>query len=189
MALVLGHELTHALYEHGRRQASKSMWSQIGAQAALIGASRIGSDIGRAAAQQAASLGYNAFNNTYSRGYEDYEDQADRVGMRFAYEAGYDPSVGPDLWRKFAAKYGDMPKVQNYFYGNHPTSGDRAQTLQQQITYNYTGTVDPPTHPKGSALAASKTPAKTSTTSKTATTTKAPATTSAKAATSAKTVK
>jgi Zn-dependent protease with chaperone function len=180
MALVLGHELTHALYEHGRRQASKSTFSQIAGEAAMIGASKIGNGLARTAAQQAASLGYSAFNNTYSRG---YEDQADRVGMRYAYEAGYDPSVGPDLWRKFAARYGDMPKVQNYFYGNHPTSGDRAKTLQQQITMNYTGTIDPPTHPKGSATAKPKTTTKTKSTttkSKTSSTTAKPTTTTTK---------
>src|SRR5262249_17299375 len=106
MALVLGHELTHAIYEHSRRQQSKSTFSSIAGQAAMIGASKIGSGIGRTVAQQAASLGYSAFNNTYSRG---YEDQADRVGMRYAYEAGYDESIGPELWHKFATKYGDMP--------------------------------------------------------------------------------
>src|SRR5215470_6201394 len=42
MALVLGHELTHAIYEHGRRQQSKSTFSTIAGEAAMIGASRIG---------------------------------------------------------------------------------------------------------------------------------------------------
>jgi Zn-dependent protease with chaperone function len=177
MALVLGHELTHAIYEHGRRQASKSTISSIAGQAAMIGASKIGSGIGRTVAQQAASLGYSAFNNTYSRG---YEDQADRVGMRYAYEAGYDETVGPGLWHKFAAKYADLPKIQNYFYGNHSTSDDRAKNLQAQIAMNYTGTIDPPTHPKGSAT---KTATAKSTTSKTA---KAPATTTSKTSTTTK---
>src|SRR5262249_11481795 len=130
-------------------------------------------------AQQATSLGYSAFNNTYSRG---YEDQADRVGMRYAYEAGYDESIGPEPWHKFAAKYGDMPKIQNYFYGSQSSTGDRAKNLELQIKENYAGTIDPPTHAKGSATAS-----KTSTTAKPATTTtKAPTTTTSKPATTTK---
>ena len=171
MALVLGHEIAHATNEHSRRQSSRSTFSAIAGQAAMIGASKIGNSIARSAAQQAASLGYSAFNNSYSR---DYEDQADRVGMRYAYEAGYNEKVGPDLWRKFAAKYGDMPKIQNYFYGNHSTSGDRAKNLQREIANNYTGTIDPPAH-AGSATSAPKTATKTPTT-----TTKAAATTTTK---------
>ena len=165
MALVLGHELAHATMEHQRRQASKSTWSQIGGQVAMIGASRIGSSVGRTVAQQAASLGYSAFNNSYSR---DYEDQADRVGMRYAYEGGYDETKGPELWRKFAAKYGDQSKVENFFFGNHSVSADRAKNLDREMKNNYTGTIDPPTHPRGSATKTTTTTKATSTTTKTA---------------------
>src|SRR5262249_37601397 len=40
LALVLGHEITHATYEHSRRQMSKSSFSSIAGQAAMIGASK-----------------------------------------------------------------------------------------------------------------------------------------------------
>jgi len=171
LALVLGHELAHATHEHGRRQQSKSMFTQIAGQAAMIGASKIGNGIARTAAQQAASLGYNAFNNNYSR---DYEDQADRVGMRYAYEAGYNETKGPELWRKFAARYGDMPKIQNYFYGNHSTSGDRAKNLEREIHQNYSTKIDPPTTPTKTATASKATTStgKSTTTAKSTTTTK-----------------
>ncbi|HEX7880408.1 MAG TPA: M48 family metalloprotease [Candidatus Eisenbacteria bacterium] len=142
LALVLGHEIAHATNEHSRRQSSKSTFSAIAGQVALFGASQIDNSTVRALSQQATSLAYSAFNNNYSR---DYEDQADRVGMRYAYEGGYNAKVGPDLWRKFAARYGDMPKIQNYFYGNHSTSGDRARNLDREIRMNYTGAIDPPT--------------------------------------------
>jgi len=164
LALVLGHEIAHATNEHSRRQQSHSTFSQIAGQAAMIGASRIGNSTVRTVAQQATSLGYSAFNNNYSR---DYEDQADRVGMRYAYEAGYDETKGPELWHKFATKYGDMPKIQNYFYGNHSTSGDRAKNLEGEIRNNYTGTLDPPTNktkaPTTKATATTPTKPKTTT--------------------------
>jgi putative metalloprotease len=150
LALVIGHEFAHATNEHSRRQMSKSSWSSMLGQAAMIGASQIGNSTARTLAQQATSLGYSAFNNNYSR---DYEDQADRVGMRYAYEGGYDQNKGPGLWKKFAEKYGDQPKVVNYFYGGHSTSGDRAKNLTKEIQMNYTAPPDPP----GSAAKATTT--------------------------------
>lgn len=186
MALVLGHEMTHALYEHSRRQMSKSTFSSIAGQVAMIGASKIGNGIARTAAQQAASLGYSAFNNSYSR---DYEDQADRVGMRYAYEAGYNEKTGPELWHKFAAKYGDMPKIQNYFMGNHSVSGDRARNLQREIQLNYTGTIDPPTTAPGKAAASTAKPATTTKAAPATTTTAKPATTTTTTTTAKPTTK
>ena len=160
LALVLGHEIAHATNEHSRRQMSQSSWSSMLGQAASIGASKIGNSTARAVAQQATSLGYAAFNNSYSR---DHEDQADRVGMRYAYEAGYDETKGPGLWKKFAAKYGDQPKVVNFFYGGHSTSGDRAKNLEREIATNYTGTLDPPKSGSATTTTTSKSTATTAT--------------------------
>jgi Zn-dependent protease with chaperone function len=162
MALVLGHEIAHATMEHSRRQQSKGKWSQIAGQAAMVGASKLGSSTARTVAQQATSLGYSAFNNSYSR---DYEDQADRIGMRYAYEAGYDYTKGPELWHKFAAKYGDKSKVENFFYGNHSVSADRAKNLEREIKNNYTGNIDPATKAR-TTTASTTTKATTTTTTK-----------------------
>src|SRR6185436_17265417 len=65
MAIVLGHELTHATHEHSRRQASKSMYSGIAGAAASVGLSQVkGGGIVKDAAGTAAGLGLNAFNNS-----------------------------------------------------------------------------------------------------------------------------
>ena len=186
MALVLGHEIAHATMEHSRRQATKSQWSQIAGQAALFGASKIGSGVGRTVAQQATTLGYSAFNNSYSR---DYEDQADRVGMRYAYEGGYDETKGPELWRKFAAKYGDKSKVENFFYGNHSVSSDRAKNLDREVKNNYSGNIDPRTTPMTGGTASTTTKSSTTTAKSSTTTTKPSTTTTTKAATTTKTAK
>jgi predicted Zn-dependent protease len=65
------------------------------------------------------------------------EDQADRAGLRYAHEAGYDVSKGPGLWDKFARKYGQLPRAVNFFVGSHSRSTDRAARLEQQIRLNY----------------------------------------------------
>ena len=114
--------------------------------AAAIGASFIKSDATRGVAEQATSLGVTTFGNAYSR---EYEDQADRVGLRYVYEAGYDYKKAPALWEKFAKKYGDQDKVTNFFFGDHSTSEKRAKELSKEIANNYADPAkDPPSHAK-----------------------------------------
>jgi Zn-dependent protease with chaperone function len=72
--------------------------------------------------------------NSYSR---NHEDQADRVGLRYAYEGGYDVTKAMEIWKKFAEKYGDSPKAVNFFFGAHSRSAKRAELLDEQIEWNY----------------------------------------------------
>jgi hypothetical protein len=141
LAIVLGHELAHATYEHSRRQATKGQISGIAGQAAALGAGMIKSPLAKEAATQATSLGVTTFGNAFSR---EYEDQADRVGLRYVYEAGYDYTKAPALWRRFAAKYGDQSKITNFFFGDHSLSTKRAAELEKEIANNYKGAADPP---------------------------------------------
>ena len=80
------------------------------------------------------SFGDSFSGDGYSR---DQEDQADRVGLRYAYEAGFDVSKGPGLWARFAEKYGDKDKVTNFFFGSHSLSSERARNLQKELRFNY----------------------------------------------------
>jgi Zn-dependent protease with chaperone function len=147
LAIVLGHELSHATQEHSRRQASKGMIGGIAGTMAELGATMMKSDLGKAAVTGAAGLGVTTFGNVYSR---DYEDQADRVGLRYVYEAGYDYTKAPQLWQRFADKYGDQDKVSNFFFGNHSTNLARKKDLQREIANNYSDPVkDPPTRKEG----------------------------------------
>ena len=147
LAIVLGHELSHATQEHSRRQASKGMIGGIAGTAAQLGASMMKSDLAKTAVTEAAGLGVTTFGNVYSR---EYEDQADRVGLRYVYEAGYDYTKAPQLWQRFADKYGDQDKVTNFFFGNHSTNLARKKDLQKEIANNYSDPVkDPPTRKSG----------------------------------------
>jgi Zn-dependent protease with chaperone function len=135
VALVLGHELAHATYEHSRRQYSRSLWVQLGAVAATaVAGETIDEGAGRQAAELGSMLAASAVVSGYSR---DHEDQADRVGMRYAHEAGYDVTKGPELWNRFAEKYGESDVVVNFFFGEHSRSSKRAELLQTEIDRNY----------------------------------------------------
>ncbi len=142
LAIVLGHELAHATYEHSRRQARSGLIGNLAGVAAVIASQRIGSERGRVVAQGATLLGVTTAGNVYSRS---YEDQADRVGLRYVYEAGYDVRKAPALWKRFAEKYGDGSRVTNFFFGDHSLASQRARALQGEIARNYGNQeIDPP---------------------------------------------
>jgi predicted Zn-dependent protease len=124
----------HASHEHSRKQFKKDMWIQIAMLGALGAASTIDSDTKQALAGLAVIAAGTAWKSGYGRG---MEDQADRVGLRYAYEAGYDITKGPRLWNRFAKKYGEGNKAVNFFFSDHSLSAARATKLEKEIAYNY----------------------------------------------------
>ena len=134
VAIVLGHELVHATHEHSRKQFKKDMFIQLLALGALGATSTIDDDTKQAIVGLAVIAGASAWQSGYGRG---MEDQADRVGLRYAYEAGYDITKGPRLWNRFAKKYGEGNKVASFFFADHSQSAARATKLEKEIAYNY----------------------------------------------------
>ena len=97
LAIVLGHEIAHAVAKHSAEQMSKKIRQQYGTQ---IGGALLGQVVGSDAATIAtkvAQTGFNLANLKYSR--ED-ESEADHMGLIFAAMAGYDPEVAIPLDRK-----------------------------------------------------------------------------------------
>ena len=123
LAVVLGHEIAHALREHSREQVSQAMAAQtaIGLGSALLG-------LGQGAAQL-GNAGYEALIATrFSR---NDEDEADRIGLELTARAGYDPHAGVTLWQKMiAAKSGGHAPA---FLSSHPTDASRIQTIQSLL--------------------------------------------------------
>lgn len=134
LAVVVGHEIAHITHEHTRRELKKSLWIQGAALAAIVAAEQIDNGALRGALQIGAGVSAMAFGSRFSR---DHEHQADRVGLRYAYEGGYDVSKAPRLWERFRDRYGDDPKVLNVLFGSHPLESDRIRRLEQQIGWNY----------------------------------------------------
>jgi Zn-dependent protease with chaperone function len=134
VAIVLGHELVHATHEHSRKQFKRDMWVQLAALGLLGATSTVDDDTKQALLGLAVLAGATAYRSGYGRG---MEDQADRVGLRYAYEAGYDITKGPRLWNRFAKKYGEGNKVASFFFSDHSQSAARATKLEKEIAYNY----------------------------------------------------
>jgi Zn-dependent protease with chaperone function len=134
MAIVLGHELTHYTHEHIRRSMSKGTFTQILGVGAAVAASQIKNPTAQQMAALGGQLGLSALMSGYSR---EHEDQADRVGLRYVYQAGYDPAKGPGLWRKFKEKYGEEDRITNFFTGDHSRPTERIKNIDRQLKLNY----------------------------------------------------
>jgi len=133
LAIILGHELAHYTHEHSRKGAKTSMLAQLLGMGAALGGQAIGGAAG-SATQVGGLLGMTVFQSGYSR---DMEDQADRVGLRYAYEGGYAVSEGPVLWERFREKYGESDTITNFFMGSHSRPTDRIRNIEREIDLNY----------------------------------------------------
>ncbi len=123
IAIVMGHEISHALREHSREQVSQA----IAAKTAIdIGTALLG--LGTQAAD-AAAIGYQNFLATkFSR---TDEAEADRIGLELAARAGYDPRAGVSLWRKMiAASKGGRPPE---FLSTHPAEEKRIAEIESLL--------------------------------------------------------
>ena len=134
LAIVIGHELAHYTHEHSRRQLRNDLGVQLAAFAASLAVGAIDSNALQLATQLGASLGFSAYRNGYGR---DLEDQADRVGLRYAFEGGFDVSGAPDVWQRFLEKYGEGDRVTTFFFGDHSRASSRRQNLEAEIANNY----------------------------------------------------
>jgi predicted Zn-dependent protease len=120
IAVVLGHEIAHALREHSREQASQAMGASaaIGIGAALFGLSQGAADL--------AGAGYESLLATrFSR---TDETEADRIGLELMARAGYDPRAAVTLWRKMTASGGATRTPE--FLSSHPADANRAQQIE-----------------------------------------------------------
>jgi len=121
VAMVMGHEVAHALREHARERMGKSATTSlvVSGLSALLGLGNVGDTVLRGGAQL-ASL-------TFSR--ED-ESEADLVGMELAARAGYDPRASVTLWQKMGnAAKGAPPQ----WLSTHPAGPTRIRDLQLNL--------------------------------------------------------
>ena len=121
VAMVMGHEMTHALREHGRAQLGKEVATQagIGLLAGLFGWGNTG--------RQVAGMGGRLLSLKYSR---DDETEADLIGLELAARAGYDPQSALSLWRKMEAASKGAPPA---FLSDHPSNPDRLAVIAANI--------------------------------------------------------
>lgn len=121
IAMIMGHEMAHALREHSREQLAKNQATSLGIS---LGAQLLGlGDIGNAAAR----LGGQLLSLKFSR---NDESDADLVGLELAARAGYNPQAAVSLWRKMGEATGEGGIG---FLSTHPTGPDRIRQLEGNV--------------------------------------------------------
>jgi predicted Zn-dependent protease len=123
IAMVMGHEISHALAGHTQERMSVAMTSSVVAQAAAIALSPSESTRGLAmtGTQLAAVYAVQMPNSRAS------ESEADAIGLEIAARAGYDPKAAVALWEKMGALGGSPPE----FLSTHPSPENRATHLKE----------------------------------------------------------
>lgn len=122
VAVVMGHEVAHALADHGAQRMSAGTLQQIGAVA------------GNIAIQDPEKR--NMFNQAYGIGSQlgvmlpfsrSHETEADRIGLQIMAIAGYDPYEAAELWKRMKAQSGGQSPPE--FMSTHPSNDTRINNL------------------------------------------------------------
>lgn len=125
LAVIMGHEIAHALLRHGAERMSQSQLVQLG-QAAIGVAAGDMDPSARQAAMQIFGFGAQVgFMLPYSR---EHETEADKIGLDLLVAACYDPREAPALWERMGALGGGQKPPE--MFSTHPDSGRRAENFR-----------------------------------------------------------
>lgn len=129
LAIVLGHEIAHAVAKHSAEQMSKQIKNQYGTEilGQVLNAAGVSSSTTQLA-QIIAQKGLQFRSLKYSR---DNESEADRMGLIFAAMAGYDPNVAVSFWQRMAQMTGNSN--QSDVFSDHPSDAKRIAAIKQEL--------------------------------------------------------
>lgn len=119
IAAIMGHEIAHAIREHGREKVSQALGQQL--VVSLAAARTRTPEQTAVLANQVADILYTL---PHSR---DTESEADKVGLELMARAGYDPGAAINVWRKMTRVAGDHSKLE--FLATHPSHATRISEL------------------------------------------------------------
>lgn len=121
VAMVMGHEIAHALREHARERMGKSAATGIGANllSQVLGLGQVG--------QTVTNYGAQLLTLEFSRS---DESEADLVGMELAARAGYNPRAAVTLWQKMGAANGSAPPQ---WLSTHPSGKTRIADIEASL--------------------------------------------------------
>jgi predicted Zn-dependent protease len=119
IAAIMGHEIAHALREHGRERASEQITAGL---LVNVGVAAAG---GGKAAMDMAGLAYNVTVGLPNS--RTHETEADRMGVELAARAGYDPKAAVSVWQKMSKVSGASGPG---FLSTHPSNESRIKDLE-----------------------------------------------------------
>ncbi|WP_375581164.1 M48 family metallopeptidase [Marivirga tractuosa] len=127
IAVVMGHEVAHAIAKHGGERMSQALAQQAGGMALSIALQQ--------QPEQTQALAMAAYTGgstvlgvlPFSRL---HESEADELGIKFMALAGYDPAEAPKFWKRMKAQSGGAPPE---FLSTHPSSDTRIKDLNKLL--------------------------------------------------------
>ncbi|MFN5792562.1 MAG: M48 family metallopeptidase, partial [Burkholderiales bacterium] len=121
VAMIMGHEMAHALREHSRERLAKNQLTGIGAGllSSILGLG----DLGRTVMDYGAQLTMLKFSR-------DDESEADLIGLDIAARGGFDPRAGVTLWRKMSSASNKTPPQ---WLSTHPSGTDRIAEIERHL--------------------------------------------------------
>ncbi|MFL2981045.1 MAG: M48 family metallopeptidase [Methylophilaceae bacterium] len=126
LAAVIGHEIVHALREHGRERMSTALIQQVGIIGFAAYIANKGTRVSTDAAVQAVALGTTLFFALPNS--REQEREADKMGLELMALAGYNPMAAVSLWRKMnELSEFNMPE----FLSTHPSNENRIKDLTE----------------------------------------------------------
>lgn len=123
VAVVMGHEVAHAVANHGGERMSQSLAVQLGGvglQVALSEKPALTQNLFMQAFGVGSQVGMLKFSRTH-------ESEADEMGIYFAAMAGYDPANAPKFWERMKSMSGGQAPPE--FLSTHPSHDTRIQQL------------------------------------------------------------
>lgn len=123
LAVVMGHEIAHAIARHGSERMSDAMLIQMGGMA-LGAAMQTKPQLTQAIFQQAFGITSQLGQLKFSR---NHETEADKMGLIFAAMGGYDPEAAVSFWERMAAAGGQKPPE---ILSTHPSDETRINNLK-----------------------------------------------------------
>lgn len=128
LAVVMGHEIAHALARHGAERMSQGLIAQTGGVLLDVALAQKPEQT-RALYQQAYGAGVQVGALLpFSRA---QESEADHIGLILMAKAGYDPRAAADFWGRMAAAGGGQDDGLGKYLSTHPSHGDRIKRIQE----------------------------------------------------------
>lgn len=129
VAVVMGHEIAHAIANHGSERISQQYAAQAGLAAVSVivtgsGSATIPADLIMQGAGAATSVGILSFSRKH-------ESEADKLGLYFMAMAGYNPQEAPTFWERMAANSGGQAPPE--FLSTHPSHSTRISDLKKAM--------------------------------------------------------
>lgn len=124
LAVVMGHEIAHAIARHGNERMSQGIALQIGGLALSVALSEK-PELTRNIFLQSYGIGTALGSLAYSR---NHETEADKMGLVFMAMAGYDPRTAIGFWERMSQSGGQAPPE---LLSTHPSDETRIATLKE----------------------------------------------------------